>query len=138
MIGAGNYTKGKLLPILKSVPNLDFNGIVTNSGSNSLLVKDKYNFSFNTNNIEELLDNNTNVIMITTPHNTHADFVIKSLNANKHVYVEKPLAQNIDELINIDLAYKKNNGSLIVGFNRNFSLLTEKVLDFLKIYKKEQ
>lgn len=137
LIGAGNYTKGKLLPLLKSEPNLDFNGIITNSGSNSLFIKDKYKFAFNTNNVEELLDETTNAIMITTLHNTHAIFVIKSLSKNKHVYVEKPLALNIDELKEINSTYKKNDGSLIVGFNRNFSLLTEKVLSLFKDIEKK-
>jgi len=137
LIGAGNYTKGKLLPLLKSEPNLDFNGIITNSGSNSLFIKDKYKFVFNTNNVEDLLDETTNAIMITTLHNTHASFVIKSLGANKHVYVEKPLALNIDELKMINSTYKKNDGSLIVGFNRNFSLLTEKVLTLFKDIEKK-
>ena len=137
LIGAGNYTKGKLLPILKSNKNLQFNGIVTNNGSNSLFIKDKYNFAFNTNNIEELLNEGTDVVMITTHHNTHADFVVKSLNANKHVYVEKPLSLNIEELRNVHRAYENNNGSLIVGFNRNFSSLTEKVLNLFKDIEKK-
>ena len=137
LIGAGNYTKGKLLPILKSIPDLEFNGIVTNSGSNSLFIKEKYNFSFNTNNIEDLFDSKTNLVMITTLHNTHAEFVIKSLNANKHVYVEKPLALDIKELKDIDQTYKKNNGSLLVGFNRNFSPLTEMVLRLFKDIEKK-
>lgn len=132
LIGAGNYTKGKLLPILKSDSNVEFNGIVTNNGSNSLFIKDKYNFAFNTNNIDKLLDDNTDAVMITTLHNTHSDFVIKSLNANKHVYVEKPLALNIEELKKVNQSYLDNNGTLLVGFNRNFSSLTKKVLDLFK------
>tara|TARA_Y100000389_G_C17468282_1_gene527772 strand:- start:2741 stop:4906 length:2166 start_codon:yes stop_codon:yes gene_type:complete len=132
LIGAGNYTKGKLLPILKSDSDVEFNGIVTNNGSNSLFIKDKYNFAFNTNNIDKLLDDNTDAVMITTLHNTHSDFVIKSLNANKHVYVEKPLALNIEELKKVNQSYLDNNGTLLVGFNRNFSSLTKKVLDLFK------
>ena len=137
LIGAGSYTKGKLLPILKDNSSIVFNGIITNNGSNSSFVKDKYNFIFNTNNIEELLDSKTNAVMITTLHNTHADYVIKSLNANKHVYVEKPLALNINELKDINSAYVKNNASLFVGFNRNFSMLTENILNLFKDVEKK-
>ncbi|MDB4119224.1 bi-domain-containing oxidoreductase [Candidatus Pelagibacter sp.] len=132
LIGAGNYAKGKLLPILKSDPNVEFNGIVTNNGSNSLFIKETYNFLFNTSNIDELLDDKTNAIMITTLHNTHSDYVVKSLNANKHVYVEKPLALNVEELKKVNQAFLTNNSSLLVGFNRNFSSLTKKVLDLFK------
>lgn len=46
---------------------------------------------------------------------------MKSLNAGKHVFVEKPLALTNSELNEIEIAYNNNNGKLMVGFNRRFS-----------------
>jgi len=65
--------------------------------------------------------------MITTRHNLHAEMVIKALNKGKHVFVEKPLALNNEQLKTIEKSYKKNNGSLMVGFNRRFSPHIQKI-----------
>jgi predicted dehydrogenase len=59
--------------------------------------------------------------MITTRHDLHANQVIDSLNAGKHVFVEKPLAINEDELDKLVEVYNKNNTTITVGFNRRFS-----------------
>ena len=38
------------------------------------------------------------ILFISTLHNNHASNVIKGLNANKNVYVDKPLCLNLREL----------------------------------------
>ena len=65
--------------------------------------------------------------MITTRHNLHAEMVIKALNKGKHVFVEKPLALNNQELEAIEESYNKNNGTLMIGFNRRFSPHIQKI-----------
>jgi predicted dehydrogenase len=45
----------------------------------------------------------------------------EALLAGKHVFVEKPLALNEDQLDEIITAHKQSNVSLTVGFNRRFS-----------------
>ena len=71
---------------------------------------------------ELLKDDDIDTIIITTRHDSHAKIVVESLNANKNIFIEKPLALNQGELDQIITAYKKaKNPSLIVGFNRRFS-----------------
>ena len=53
--------------------------------------------------------------------------VIKALNNDKHVFVEKPLALNIEELNAVQEAYIKSKGTLMVGFNRRYSPHTKKI-----------
>ena len=72
-------------------------------------------------------DDDVSLVMITTRHNLHAGMVIKALNKGKHVFVEKPLALNVEELSEIDEAYQKSDGSLMIGFNRRFSPHTQKI-----------
>ena len=47
--------------------------------------------------------------------------VKEALDRGEHVFVEKPLALNNQELETIDMAYQQSKGSLMVGFNRRFS-----------------
>ena len=73
-----------------------------------------------------LADAAIDLIIITTRHNEHANMVVESLKAGKHVFVEKPPALNKEDLNRILEVY---NGSktLTVGFNRRFSPHMQKV-----------
>jgi predicted dehydrogenase len=57
----------------------------------------------------------------------HASMVIESLEADKHVFVEKPLALNQDELTGILETYAKKQKTINVGFNRRFAPLAVKM-----------
>ena len=52
---------------------------------------------------EVLADKNTNAIVIATRHNSHAELTSERLG--KHVFVEKPLALNKEELSQIKVAF---------------------------------
>ena len=119
--GAGNYATSSLLPILTK-NKINLSGVVTGSGRTAEAVAKKFNFNFCSSNFSDLLDEKTDVIMITSRHNDHAKLVYESLKSGKHVYVEKPLALNFEELSKIYNLYKdKKIPSLMVGFNRRFS-----------------
>ena len=110
--------------------------------SGTLLGK-KYGFKNSTTDIDSLInDSSSNTIFITTRHDTHSDFVIKALKANKNVFVEKPLCIKLQELNDIKKTYleasKKNkNLKLMVGFNRRFSPQIEKIKSLLKTSKEK-
>lgn len=54
-------------------------------------------------------------IVLAVPAPLHASMAIKSMNAGKHVFVEKPLAMNQDEAENMLITAKNNNVHLMVG-----------------------
>ncbi len=123
-IGAGNFAQNILLPRLKGRCN--FTGIATAHGNTARYVADKYKFSHCAGTADDLLnDTKTNTVFIATRHNLHAEYVIKSINAGKNVFVEKPLAMTIEELDNIQSAYNAipsdKKPLVFVGFNRRFS-----------------
>ena len=48
---------------------------------------------------KDIIENDDiNTVFITTRHDSHAHYVMKALKAGKHVFVEKPLCLNEDEL----------------------------------------
>ena len=72
--------------------------------------------------MQVISDPNVNTVAILTRHNTHAELVVKALQAGKHVFVEKPLAINSEQLSAIQEQLQKSDTCLLtVGFNRRFS-----------------
>ena len=107
--------------------------IVSSGGVNGTALAKKHNILQSTTDYDLVLnDKDVDLIMITTRHNLHAEMVIKALDKGKHVFVEKPLALNNKELQAIEESYNKNNGTLMIGFNRRFSPHTTKNKIFIR------
>ena len=70
----------------------------------------KYNVSKVYDGIDDMFcDSNVDVIYITTPHNTHYEYMKKALEAGKHILVEKSITLNSRELDEmIELAKSRN------------------------------
>lgn len=121
VIGAGNFTKMTLLPALKDTGSNN-KYIASKGGVTGTAMAQKHSFSHSTTDVEEVLkDNEVDLVLITTRHNLHASMTIKALQANKHVFVEKPLAINNEELDLVIEAQQKSGKTVMVGFNRRFS-----------------
>ncbi len=127
--GAGNYATASLLPPLHGSNQVVLRGLVTASGRTAQGVAKQFGFEFCAENFSELLGDDTDAVMITTRHDTHARAATEALLAGKHVYVEKPLALTVTELLAIRAAHTQTGGGqLMVGFNRRFAPLTEKAI----------
>lgn len=127
LVGAGNFTKMTLLPALKGT-NAQIKHIVSSGGVNGTVLAKKHNIAQSTTDYDLVLnDQEVNLVVITTRHNLHANMVVKALEKNKHVFVEKPLALNLEELLAIENAYQKSSGTLMIGFNRRFSPHIQKI-----------
>lgn len=121
-IGAGSYAQGNLLPNLPTSSNVVRKGVLTNSGTTSKRVAERFKFEFCTSNEEDIIKNpDINTIFVTTRHDSHANYVIKGLKNGKNVFVEKPLCLNMDELIQIEKLSAEMRKSVMIGFNRRFS-----------------
>jgi len=138
LIGAGLFATTTLLPILKGLRHIYLRGVATASGLSGRHAGDKFGFEYCTTDYREILrDPEIACVLIATRHNLHARLVVESLQAGKHVFVEKPLALNEDELRQVIQAYQEVEGYgcqplLMVGFNRRFSPFTQKAVEFLR------
>jgi predicted dehydrogenase len=125
-IGAGSFANNVLLPVLKG--KASFIGVSSSKPNNARNVADKYGFSYCTDNAKELIaDKNINTVFVATRHDSHAGYVLSALENKKNVFVEKPLCLNEEELNRIKTAYQDSSSVLMIGFNRRFSPLIQKV-----------
>ncbi|WP_417615557.1 bi-domain-containing oxidoreductase [Oceanisphaera sp.] len=128
--GAGNYATASLLPPLQASGQVTFSGLVTASGRSAQGVAKQFGFGFCAGSYAELLQGDTDAIVVTTRHDTHGVAVRDALKAGKHVYVEKPLAMSVEELAEIHRAYGDcGQAQVMVGFNRRFAPATQQVVE---------
>ena len=73
----------------------------------------KYNIGKVYDNMNDVFtDPEVNVVYITTPHNTHLEFMKKAIENGKHILVEKSITLNSDEL-NEAISLAKEKGVII-------------------------
>ena len=131
-IGAGSYAQSHLIPNIPKNNDVALIGVKTATSASARSVAERYGFNFCTGEENDIYENkDVNTVFIATRHNTHADFVIRSLKAGKHVFVEKPICLNPAELDTIKETYISDL-SLMVGYNRRFSPLAQKIKDTIK------
>lgn len=132
LLGAGNFAQSTLLPAMKNDPATDFIGLCASSGARAKTTAAKFGFSFCTSDESAIFsDPAVNTVVITSRHNLHAAQVIRALQAGKHVFCEKPLCLDEDELDAIREAYTQANHLLMVGFNRRFAPMARELKQFL-------
>lgn len=134
VLGAGLYANATLLPAIKDQEGIELMGIASAGGLHAEHSGNKFGFKYAASSEEEVLnDPDINTVAILTRHDLHANLVLKALAAGKHVFVEKPLAINVEQLVAVEEALRKGDHVLLlVGFNRRFSPLAQQLHAALK------
>lgn len=129
IIGAGNYASSMIVPSLIKA-NARIKYIASGQGLTAKILAKKAGAEYATSDYQEILkDAEIDLVVISTRHNLHARMIQEALQANKSVFVEKPLCLNQTELETIIQAYRKAGSkvTLTVGFNRRFSPFATKL-----------
>lgn len=124
-IGAGGYASSVLVPAFAAT-GARLKSIASATGVSSVHVGNKNGVELATTDADAMLDDSEiNALVISTRHNSHAKWVQRALEAGKHVFVEKPLALNREELTQLKsyVGAESTNSALMVGFNRRYSPL---------------
>ena len=131
-IGAGNFARGVLLPVVRRSPKIRLTGLATATGVSARNTAEQFGFNFSTTDYEQVLDaKDTHSIFIATRHDSHARLASEALKRGKSVFVEKPLAISEEGLREITAAARQSSGLLMVGYNRRFAPSAREVKDRL-------
>ncbi len=131
-LGAGSYAQSYLLPFLAHEKQLSLKTVVTNSGLSARSVGEKFSFENCTCQSEVIFqDEEIDTVFIASRHNSHANYVLESLRQKKNIFVEKPLCLKLEELEEIRNQYQKTPTYLMIGFNRRYAPLTQKLKKYL-------
>ena len=139
VIGAGNFARTMLLPALRG--RVQFGTVVNNTALSADHVKRKFGFAAASTDARAVLgapgssataDGRNAAVLIATRHHLHAPLVVQALQADRHVFVEKPLCLSREQLAEIDAACAASSGSVQVGFNRRFAPASVELKELLR------
>ena len=126
LIGTGGFAVNVLLPIIQEYSSkFRLKTVVNRTGEKAINVAKQFHAEKVSTDASDIFDDEEiDLVVIVTRHDSHASLVLKALEHNKHVYVEKPLAISREQLRQIEEFYCRKDGVkplLMVGFNRRFS-----------------
>ncbi|MBA7583077.1 Inositol 2-dehydrogenase/D-chiro-inositol 3-dehydrogenase [subsurface metagenome] len=134
IIGAGSFTQDVHLPNLEKLKDI-FNvyAICSKVGGEAEGLARQYKADIATTDYNQILnDENIKLVLISTRHNLHAKIAVDALKAGKAVFVEKPMALNDNELLELKEIIEKTKIPYMVGFNRRFSPYSAKIKEIIK------
>ena len=135
VLGAGLFANAVMLPAIQKQKDIQLVGIASSGGVHASHSAGKFGFGYAASDSSELInDPDINTLAILTRHDSHVPLVLKGLQAGKHVFVEKPLAVNPEQLQELEEYIKKNSSDmplLMTGFNRRFAPLAQELTKFL-------
>jgi len=125
IVGYGAAAQFMHLPFISTNPHFELKTILQRSGESA---KEKYPSVQVVRNLDEMLaDESLELIIITTPNDSHFDYTRRALEAGKHVVVEKPFTITSEEAEKLIEQSKKKKRILSIYHNRRY------VSDFLTI-----
>jgi predicted dehydrogenase/threonine dehydrogenase-like Zn-dependent dehydrogenase len=139
VIGSGNYASRVLVPALRDAKAV-LKAVASRNGLSAANVARKNGIELATTDAGIIFrDPAVNAVVVATRHDSHARYVCDALRAGKHVFVEKPLAIERDEIASIQQAYARARTPqgaapiVMVGFNRRFAPQVVKIHSLLAV-----
>ncbi|OAT35148.1 Gfo/Idh/MocA family protein [Proteus myxofaciens] len=119
LVGLGSIAQKVYLPILSKATQWEIIGAFTPNQQKGNLICSSYRIPYFDNLAS--LAKHCDAIFVHSATSSHFEVINYLLNANIHVYVDKPLTEDIQQSeALIELAIKKKK-KLMVGFNRRFA-----------------
>ena len=116
VVGVGNMGKAHAKAYYK-IDEFNLVGLVARSPEKrNQLSKELGNLPQFDNFDKALKETKPDIVSINSYTETHKDFAIKSLNSGAHIFIEKPLAENIKDAEEIISLAKKKNKKILVGY----------------------
>ncbi|MFB3892980.1 MAG: Gfo/Idh/MocA family oxidoreductase [Phycisphaerae bacterium] len=132
LIGAGHLANAQHLPNLMYTPNAFLKTVCDVREDAVKAAQEKYRIPSGTTDFRKVLaDPEIQGVLVVTQAAQHAELTIAALEAGKHVYVEKPLAESVEQCQAIIAAERKSGKHVAVGFNRRFAPAYRKAKELL-------
>jgi 1,5-anhydro-D-fructose reductase (1,5-anhydro-D-mannitol-forming) len=119
MIGCGDVTEKKSAPSFNKISQSSLHGVTSRRMESAVSYAKRHDITRVYNSAAEMIrDPEINAIYVATPPSSHAEYAIMAMNGGKPVYVEKPMAKNYRECLEMNRVSEKTGIPLFVAYYR--------------------
>ena len=132
LCGAGAFVRAAHVPALRRLPGTVLRAVVTGTPANAREASRRLHIERAGTDLREMLArDNAPLLLVGTRHHLHAAQTLEGLEAGRHVFVEKPLCLEEEEIAPLLEAARRRRRLLAVGFNRRYSPLSMRMREAL-------
>ena len=121
LVGLGSIAERVYLPLLSGDDRLDVVGLVSRRPEVLAAQAGRYRVPVAGADLDALLEMAPDLVFIHAATDAHPELICRCLRAGTHVYVDKPLAYDLDTAQELAALAERHGRLLAVGFNRRFA-----------------
>lgn len=119
IIGVGNVCEVKSAPAMNKISNSKIIAIMRRDAEKAEDYAKRHNIDTWTTDADEIINNpEINAVYIATPPKFHKEYALKVAEAGKACYIEKPMAMNYHECVEIEKAFTAKDLPLYIAYYR--------------------
>ena len=121
VIGAGRIGKLHIEHLAQSIPEVELLAICSLNRPGAESIAEQYNVPKVTTDYNTLLaDSDIDAVLVTSSTNTHVEISQAAAKAGKHIFCEKPIAFDLEQIDETLAIVEKAGVKFQIGFNRRF------------------
>ncbi|MDI6097204.1 Gfo/Idh/MocA family oxidoreductase [Actinoplanes sp. NEAU-A12] len=129
IVGAGDIARKVYFPLLGTDPGIEIVAVASRTRAKAEALAQRYRLPEVCDTVTEVLARRPDIVFVHAGTAAHAEIVGECLDAGVHVYVDKPLSEDLAEVERLTLRAADLGLLLAVGFNRRFAPMVRAAVD---------
>lgn len=127
VIGLGNIAQKAYLPVMASLQDEYEWHLTTRDPQKGEHLQKQYGFKHLHQTLDQLIAEKPLAVFVHTPTRTHPAIIKQLLEAGINVYVDKPVSDDFDKVVELYQLAEQKHLLLTCGFNRRFAPFNQKL-----------
>lgn len=120
VVGLGGIAQKAYLPVFAEMENIEVH-LYTRNAQKLKHLSEKYRFDHYHQSINSMTESGINAAFVHSSTASHPEVIRTFLSHNIPVYVDKPIADNLEEVEELTRLAAEKNTILMTGFNRRYA-----------------
>ncbi|MBC2373919.1 Gfo/Idh/MocA family oxidoreductase [Listeria welshimeri] len=120
VVGLGGIAQKAYLPVFAEMENIEVH-LYTRNAQKLKHLSEKYRFDHYHQSINSMIESGINAAFVHSSTASHPEVIRTFLSHNIPVYVDKPIADNLEEVEELTRLASEKNTILMTGFNRRYA-----------------